>query len=923
MPRPQDDPRTGGATAGGRRIDPATAHVEDLAAYLDTDLHEGLSPKEAEKRLLCHGQGGLFAMEKIRLSACIIPILKEPVMWLLMAVSVVACVFGREDVGIPAILLTLLHGVVCVLMNLSEKRLERRMQSYDVPMARVIRNRRTLRVSGDMLAVGDVILLRRGDVIPADARLLTSARLTVAEDTLDGDETRRETVCLEKSAHELPETVSHRHSPVNMVYAGGLVTRGSGRAVVTATGEHTHLGGLLGRNPTSHTQTPPSSLTRLKKRLSTANLILAVVALPVTAIGILTLGDRYDLLDLFATALALSVLTLTEHVFVLGRYLSASLRRAAADDPDPHLSCEIRSTETLETLRRMDHLVLMGTAALDDGRIMPESVLTCGATYTCGQSATDEAVTYLAEKMFLYAECFKRFDQQLGSAAEKMTAWAQPDVETLMLRLSSLKPMGDRACVTMKRRPPMELYLVPMGGATSYLPPCEYVRGLAEDGKGQAVMPLDEAVTEQWAQWISAAEAQGKRVLALVSDTEGVACAEGLIAFETETCPKTRGVLSAFMAAGIDVTLLLPRDDIWDRTYHLREAGLLQGRETPCTLQDGTAEEMLTMTDQGIRVIGGCTPRLAEAYVRLLREKGSVVGVFSVEAGDADVLSAADIAITCTPTELKDALSKQVPVDAAHASEPDGDGDAEMATDICRYTADVVVRRCSGQGGGVCGIRRALLTAEQMQQSGIAACRYIFLSQILRTVTVLLPLLMGLTVIPAGLLLFSGFGMDLLAFLCLTRADVPTELTSRRMEKAYPPVEDRRPSILRDIPVPMYAMIATAASCLIPWVAVLVAKLMSVSLGADAAYFGMLCLLGAQICLLITQKLPRRRRMGFFATVLAVCVYVGGLSVALGAQLSVLWCLLIPLIQPLSLFLALKICRKIIKAKRITRDTGT
>lgn len=916
MPRPQNPSATAQARSGRRRIDPSQAHIEDLAAYLATDIRGGLSPKEAEKRLLRRTAGTLFTVEKVKPSAYILPILKEPVMWLLLAVALVACVFNRGDVGIPTILLMLLHGGVCVLMNLSTRRLERRMQAYDVPLARVVRNHRVLRVPADMLVTGDVILLRRGDVVPADARLLTSSRLTVAEDTLDGDSARRETVYLDKSAVENADAVSHRHSPVNMVYGGSLVMRGGGKALVTATGRGTHMGGLLGHIPSSRENTPPATLTKLKKRLSVTNLAVAVVAIPLTAIGILTLGDRYDLLDLFATALALSVLTLTEHIFVFGSYLSTALRRTAANDPDPHLSCEIRSTKTLEDLRRMDHLVLMGTAALEDGEFIPESVFTCGETFACGQSAANQAAVWFAEKMFLYAEGMKSVDEQLFSSVSRLTAWAQPDVETLKLRLASLDVSGDGVTVKaiMKHSAPIELYLCPISGARADWD-TPWVRCPSEDGAEQALCNMDAATKAAWLEWVETAEKQGKCVFALCSYTNGQACTEGLIAFEAQTCPKTRGVLSAFEAAGIGVTVFLSRNDEWDHTTLLRQCGLLQGREHPYVLTRENAAEVMALAEQGVRVFAGCVPQDAANYITLLQEKGSVVGACSVEARDIDALSTADVAITCAPAELKNALLRQIPVAAAQASEADGTPESTVATDLCRYHADVVVRRCSSHGGGVCGIRRALLTAEQMQKSGVLTCRYIFLSQILRIFTVLLPLLMGLTVIPAALLLFSGFAVDLLAFYCFTRADVPGDLTSRRMEKAYPKQEDKKPKVLQDIPVPMYAMIVVAAACVIPWTAALIAKLLNVSFGADLAYFGMLCLLGSQIALLITQKLPRRRRVGFFATVSAVCVYVGGLSVALGAQLSVLWCLLLPLVQPLCIFVALKICEKIFSSR--------
>lgn len=913
----QRPPRT-----GRKKINPARAPMEDLLAYLDTHPQSGLTPKEAQNRLLRRRKAGsrragsrvagLFAMDKSPLKTSLIPILKEPVMWLLLVVAVVACVFRRNDIGVGSLCLLLFHGLTCLWMGSATARLERQMQVYDIPLARVIRNHRPMRVVADCVVPGDIILLREGDIVPADARLLSSYHLVVAEDTLEGDPALRQTLRLEKDARVMPESMPRKNSPPHMVWAGSLVTAGEGRAVVTATGERTHMGGLLGKIPPSHQNTTHATLQSWRKKLSLVNLVVAVVAVPLTAVGILTLGRQYDLLDLFATALALSVLTLTEHIFVLGNYLSTSLRHTSANHPDNHLSCEIRDTQTLEKLRQMDCLVLMGTAALHDGVFMPESVLTCGQTYTCAQSAVDEALTYWAEKMFLYAEGMRSKDEALAAAVEKITTWAGSDVEGLMLRLTDLQVKGDGVRIFVGRNQSMTLYLTPYFGEDGELDSYPWMRWVAEDGQ-QIIVPMDAEEAASIQEWQKAATKQSKRVFALVNEVGGELCFEGLVAFVAETCPKTKGVLSAFQSAGIAVTTFLPQDDVWNHTYYLREAGLLKPRQNPHNLRGESAAEMLALTAEGVGVFAGSTTTDVVSYIQLLKESGHTVGVLSVDGRDVALLSEADIAITCVSAQLKDALLHSSPMSVSGVSEADGQPDSDTTTDMSRYMADVVVRRASRHGGGVCGVRQALLTAEQMQKSGQALTRYLILSQVLRAVMILIPLLAGLGLMSAPVLLFSGFVTDLLVYWNFAKADIPTELTSRRLEKddaMRAQKEGRVPSLWEKLSTPLAEVVIVGASCLIPWVGALVAKLLHVKFGADLGYFGMLCLLGAQFAVYLTCRRPRRHRLGFFLTVGLVCLYAGALSVALAAGLSVMWCLIFPLVQPLCLFVALKIAGK-------------
>ena len=86
------------------------------------------------------------------------------------------------------------------------------------------------------LVPGDVLLLEEGDTIPADARVLESIALRVAESALTGESTP-----VSKNSAPLDgETgIADR---TNMVFSGTAIAAGRGRALVTATGPATELG---------------------------------------------------------------------------------------------------------------------------------------------------------------------------------------------------------------------------------------------------------------------------------------------------------------------------------------------------------------------------------------------------------------------------------------------------------------------------------------------------------------------------------------------------------------------------------------------------------------------------------------------------------------------------------------------------------
>jgi P-type Ca2+ transporter type 2C len=105
------------------------------------------------------------------------------------------------------------------------------------PVSRVLRNGKECETPAEKLVPGDLIELRRDEIVPADARVVTANRLTVNEAMLTGESVPAVKAANVVAPHSAP--IGDRH---NMVFRGTVVTGGAGRAVVTATGPETELG---------------------------------------------------------------------------------------------------------------------------------------------------------------------------------------------------------------------------------------------------------------------------------------------------------------------------------------------------------------------------------------------------------------------------------------------------------------------------------------------------------------------------------------------------------------------------------------------------------------------------------------------------------------------------------------------------------
>jgi len=100
----------------------------------------------------------------------------------------------------------------------------------------VFRNGQEKNISQKEIVPGDIILLRAGDKIPADARIVESHDLKINESSLTG-----EWLASDKSERILPKGISLADRR-NMVYMGTVIESGWGKAIITQTGIKTEIG---------------------------------------------------------------------------------------------------------------------------------------------------------------------------------------------------------------------------------------------------------------------------------------------------------------------------------------------------------------------------------------------------------------------------------------------------------------------------------------------------------------------------------------------------------------------------------------------------------------------------------------------------------------------------------------------------------
>ncbi|MCK5547993.1 MAG: HAD-IC family P-type ATPase, partial [Thermoplasmata archaeon] len=266
--------------------------------------NDGLAEKEAEKRLARYGPNEITEVRRISPFRIFLRQFKNALIIILLAAVVISAVIGEI---VDAIVIFIIVSFAALLGFVQEYRAEKAIDALKrmaAPKAIVIRNGEETEVSASELVPGDVIVLRIGSKVPADARLIEAVNMKADESTLTG-----ESFAVKKST----EKISARDPPLgdrsSMVFTGTSVVYGRGRAVVVETGMKTEFGKIAGMLQDIEERRTPfqEKLDKLGKTL----LIISIAAVVlIFMFGVIIRGE--DPLVMFIWAIALAVAIVPE-----------------------------------------------------------------------------------------------------------------------------------------------------------------------------------------------------------------------------------------------------------------------------------------------------------------------------------------------------------------------------------------------------------------------------------------------------------------------------------------------------------------------------------------------------------------------------------------------------------------------------------
>ena len=270
------------------------ANTESVFKKLNSNI-EGLSSEEANKRIEIYGKNEYKKPKKESLVNKIFSQFKDISMIILFVAGIISFIMAFNS-GKNFIEPVIIFGIMTMNIFLTiyqEKNAEKvldELSNMNIPSCVALRDNLRKIIKKDEIVPGDIVELKTGDYIPADARIINCTSFEVDESALTG-----ESEPVEKNYDIFLEEKTPIAERKNMIFSSCYVTKGKARAIIVSTGMQTEMGKIAKfLNNSKKIITPLQK--KLNKVINLISMIAVVASLILFILGILRGENIWNIL---------------------------------------------------------------------------------------------------------------------------------------------------------------------------------------------------------------------------------------------------------------------------------------------------------------------------------------------------------------------------------------------------------------------------------------------------------------------------------------------------------------------------------------------------------------------------------------------------------------------------------------------------
>ncbi len=622
-----------------------TISAAEAASALSSSLEGGLSEQSAKLLLSKHGENKLNAKKGPSLFRQFIAQFSDFCVIILFIACIISFITGIiEGKGdfiepIVILLIVVLNAATGVYQERRAEKALEALQKMSAPDAVVKRSGKIKKIPAAQLVPGDIILLESGDMVPADARLITANSLSVQESALTGES--------EPCAKDAGSVYDKKCAPAdrkNMIFSSTTVLAGNCTAIVTETGMNTQVGRIAHLLADEEAPLTPLQikLGKIGKALGIGAIIICVF---VFALGIIR---KSGVLPSFMLSVSLAVAAIPEGLpAIVTIVLSMGVQRMAASN------AIIRHLPAVETLGATTVICSDKTGTLTQNKMT--------VTQIRGVSGELNLSSENAKKVMLFGSLCN--NSRVSKQGRSVYFSGDPTESAI---LSAASAYGEDVAGIERRYP--RLHETPFSSEKKFMATVNSVNGrnmlivkgapdvilkaCTKADSGSSVIRMTPSVERKILNHNEQMARDALRVIAVAYrecgggndfSTENLTFS-GLIGMIDPPRPEAAQAVSICKRAGI-TPVMITGDHIVTACAVAEKLGILEAGSTAMTGSelDETSDAELAKIIGKCRVFARVSPEHKVRIVKAFRAKGEVVAMTGDGVNDAPALKAADI----------------------------------------------------------------------------------------------------------------------------------------------------------------------------------------------------------------------------------------------------------------------------------------
>ncbi|MEL4454418.1 cation-transporting P-type ATPase [Lutimonas vermicola] len=628
--------------------------AEEIAKRFQTHLDNGLDKKTVKKHQAEYGLNQIPQDGPKSIWRILTDQLLDPIIYILTTASILAFLFSDWLEGATILIVIMVSVAIGFFMELQALRSLEALRKMGQTRTRVLRSGKMQTIIASELVPGDIILIQTGDVVTADARLVSQESLSIKESALTG-----ESIPISKNTENLP-----LDTPItdqrNMLFKGTITITGSGKAIVTATGANTELGKIQQMGMEAQKEITPleKKLNQLTKWLIWLTLVFAVLIIVAGYIR------GKDLLLMIETGVALAVAAIPE-----GLPIVATIALAKGMMRLSKRQVIIKKLEAIQTLGATNIICTDKTGTLTEDKMKVHAIyLADTELYDIQQKNKDDFDVLKGQEAFykialasILCNNVSSFDEGIqGDSIEValLDFAIKAGCDINLIRENNPKKLempfdADRKLMATVHQNKQGFYAYVKGAFETLVAECD---SILEDGK-----IIRFTNKEKWYEKVDTLASQGLRTLAFGYKEVGKIPEDedltkqlvflGIMGFMDPAREDVKATIDIYRKAGIKV-IMVTGDHLKTAQKIAEEVGLLTQDASSDLVLHG--QELLNIVDMDTKtkahllnasVFARVTPKQKLDLITFHQKQGNIVGMIGDGINDVPALKKADIGI--------------------------------------------------------------------------------------------------------------------------------------------------------------------------------------------------------------------------------------------------------------------------------------